>query len=351
MHVDKFPEHVQELEKDSGLLYTEDYEDLKAIGRDQSVSCSELEHNRTKNRYGNIKPYDITRVKLLPVEDEEGADYINANWMPGFNSKREFIATQGPLPCTKDDFWRMIWEYNCKGIVMLTNCIEKGKNKCDYYWPQDMEPVVYGDIQVSITKEELTPHWNIRQLSISMGQQQKTLVHLHYHVWPDMDVPSDPATLLQFVRLVRAKLSKRGGPITVHCSAGVGRTGTFIALDTLLHQLDRQDFIDVFGVVYKLRLNRLCMVQTESQYVFLYRSMIYELEHRSNDDVALEEDDMYANFNGGQKKKTEEEMYTNFGGGPKKKAEDNTYTNFSGTPTNAVSEMDGKFFFTGPQTS
>ena len=101
------------------------------------------------NRFTNILPYDHSRVKLQPTDDEEGSDYINANFVPGYNSKREFIVTQGPLHSTRDDFWRMCWETNSRAIVMLTRCYEKGREKCDQYWPPNTDPVYYGDIQVS----------------------------------------------------------------------------------------------------------------------------------------------------------------------------------------------------------
>jgi cadherin 5 type 2 (VE-cadherin) len=277
----EFIEHVSNLEKDSGLLFTDEFEELKYVGRDQLWDEAELQCNRAKNRFTNILPYDNTRVKLLPVEDVEGSDYINANWIPGFSSKREFIATQGPLPSTKDDFWRLVWEYNCRAIVMLTMCIENGRIKCDQYWPMDSEPLFYGDLQVKIMNETITSSWHIRELQISLGEQTRRIKHFHYLEWPDMKVP-DKLSMLMFVRHARSYVnSKVGGPVVVHCSAGVGRSGTFIALDVLIQQLEQEDVVDVYGVVLRMRLGRVLMVQTEQQYIFIYECMKHLLTEQT----------------------------------------------------------------------
>jgi protein tyrosine phosphatase len=168
----KFLDYCDEMAKDSNLEYSSQYEDLRLVGKDQSTEASEMECNRLKIRYVNIKPYDVTRVKLLPIGDtmDDGSDYINASWMPGFHSRREFIAAQGPLPATVDDFWRMVWEYNCRAVVMLTRCVENGKIKCDHYWPVDAEPVVYGDLQVAVVKETTNDEvWTVRDINVNMG--------------------------------------------------------------------------------------------------------------------------------------------------------------------------------------
>lgn len=122
---------------------------MKNVGVGQSCQAADLAINRAKNRFTNILPYDHSRVKLIRVEDEDGADYINANYIPGFSSRREFIAAQGPLPSTRDAFWQMAWEQQCPAIIALTKCVEKGRDKCHQYWPdQDRMSVTYGDIEV-----------------------------------------------------------------------------------------------------------------------------------------------------------------------------------------------------------
>ncbi|KAK4336917.1 hypothetical protein RND71_044033 [Anisodus tanguticus] len=136
--------------EDSDFRFSEEFELLRNVGKDSFSTAADLPVNRPKNRFTNILPYDHSRVKLQPTDDEEGSDYINANYIAGSSGPREYIVTQGPLHGTKDDFWRMCWEQNCKAIVMLTRCIEKGREKCDHYWPFDTQPVYYGDIQVII---------------------------------------------------------------------------------------------------------------------------------------------------------------------------------------------------------
>ena len=149
------------------------------------------------HRFTNILPYDHSRVKLQPTDDEEGSDFINASFVPGFNSKREFIVTQGPLHSTRDDFWRMCWETNSRAIVMLTRCIEKGREKCDHYWPFDTDPVFYGDIQVTILNESHYPDWNINEFRMMRGDTVRTIRHFHFTTWPDFGVPEPPQTLVR----------------------------------------------------------------------------------------------------------------------------------------------------------
>lgn len=157
--IKNFAEHYRLMSADSDFRFSEEFEELKHVGRDQSCTFADLPCNRPKNRFTNILPYDHSRFKLQPVDDDEGSDYINANYVPGHNSPREFIVTQGPLHSTRDDFWRMCWESNSRAIVMLTRCFEKGREKCDQYWPNDTVPVFYGDIQVQILNDSHYADW------------------------------------------------------------------------------------------------------------------------------------------------------------------------------------------------
>ena len=161
-----FSEHFRHMSADSDFRFSEEFELLKHVGRDKTCAAADLPVNRPKNRFTNILPYDHSRVKLLPTDDEEGSDYLNANYIPGFNSPREFIVTQGPLHSTRDDFWRSVWEQNSRAIVMLTKCIEKGREKCDHYWPYDTQPVYYGDIQVTILNESKYHDWTISEFKV-----------------------------------------------------------------------------------------------------------------------------------------------------------------------------------------
>uniref|UniRef100_A0A3B4T6M6 protein-tyrosine-phosphatase n=1 Tax=Seriola dumerili TaxID=41447 RepID=A0A3B4T6M6_SERDU len=271
-----FESHYIKLQADSNYLLSEEYEDLKDVGRNQPLDSALLPENRGKNRYNNILPYDSTRVKLSYVDDDPCSDYINASYIPGNNFRREYIATQGPLPGTKDDFWKMVWEQNVHNVVMVTQCVEKGRVKCDHYWPFDQDPLYYGDLIVQMLSESVLPEWTIREFNICSEEQlsfTRLVRQFHYTVWPDHGVPETTHSLIQFVRTVRDYVNRTpgSGPTVVHCSAGVGRTGTFIVLDRVLQQLDSKDTLDIYGSVFDLRLHRSHMVQTECQYSYLHQ--------------------------------------------------------------------------------
>ncbi|XP_033845040.1 receptor-type tyrosine-protein phosphatase beta isoform X2 [Periophthalmus magnuspinnatus] len=298
-----FESHLNKLQADSNYLLSEEFEDLKDVGRNQTMDLSRLPENRGKNRYNNILPYDSTRVKLSYLEDDPCSDYINASYIPGNNYRREYIATQGPLPGTKDDFWRMVWEHGVYNIVMVTQCVEKGRVKCDQYWPADREPLYYGDLVIQMLSESVLPEWTIREFKISSESScsyPRLVRHFHYTVWPDHGVPESTQSLIQFVRTVRDYVdrSPSTGATVVHCSAGVGRTGTFIALDRVLQQLDSKGTIDLYGCVFDLRLHRQHMVQTECQYSFLHqcvRDVLRARKHRSEQENPLYP--IYENYN------------------------------------------------------
>ncbi|XP_053718746.1 receptor-type tyrosine-protein phosphatase beta [Synchiropus splendidus] len=298
-----FESHLNKLQADSNYLLSEEFEDLKDVGRNQTMDVSRLPENRGKNRYNNILPYDSTRVKLSYLEDDPCSDYINASYIPGHNYRREYIATQGPLPGTKDDFWRMVWEHGVHNVVMVTQCVEKGRVKCDQYWPADREPLYYGDLVLQMLSESVLPEWTIREFRITAERSSgypRVLRHFHYTVWPDHGVPESTQSLIQFVRTVRDYVdrSPSTGATVVHCSAGVGRTGTFIALDRVLQQMDSKGTIDLYGCVFDLRLHRQHMVQTECQYSFLHqcaRDVLRARKHRSEQENPLYP--IYENFN------------------------------------------------------
>lgn len=276
--IEDFSEHYRTMSADSDFRFSEEFEELKHVGRDQPCTAADLPCNRPKNRFTNILPYDHSRFKLQPVDDEEGSDYINANYVPGHNSPREFIVTQGPLHSTRDDFWRMVWESNSRAIVMLTRCIEKGREKCDHYWPMDTHPVYYGDICVTILNETHYPDWSITEFMLCRGDVKRIIQHFHFTTWPDFGVPNPPQTLARFVRAFREKVRPDQRPIVVHCSAGVGRSGTFITLDRILQQILVSKYVDIFGIVWAMRKERVWMVQTEQQYICIHQCLLAVLE-------------------------------------------------------------------------
>ncbi|XP_023566388.1 receptor-type tyrosine-protein phosphatase eta [Octodon degus] len=276
IRVENFEAYFKKQQADSNCGFAEEYEDLKLVGISLPKYAAELAENRGKNRYNNVLPYDISRVKLS-VQTHSTDDYINANYMPGYHSKRDFIATQGPLVNTLKDFWRMVWEKNVYAIVMLTKCVEQGRTKCEEYWPSK-QAQDYGDITVAMTSEIVLPEWTIRDFTVKNVQTSDShrLRQFHFTSWPDHGVPDTTDLLINFRYLVRdyMKQSPPESPILVHCSAGVGRTGTFIAIDRLIYQIENENTVDVYGIVYDLRMHRPLMVQTEDQYVFLNQCVL-----------------------------------------------------------------------------
>ncbi|NXO49477.1 PTPRJ phosphatase, partial [Aramus guarauna] len=263
--VENFESYFKKQQADSNCGFAEEYEELKSAGVHQPKFAAELAENRGKNRYNNVLPYDISRVKLSD-QSSPTDDYINANYMPGYNSKKAFIAAQGPLPNTIEDFWRMIWEKNIYSIVMLTKCVEQARTKCEQYWP-DNQSKSYGDIIVTQVLEIALPEWTIRDFTIEKSNttESHTVRQFHFTSWPDHGVPETTDLLINFRHLVHEYSSQNpiNSPTLVHCSAGVGRTGTFIAIDRLIQQIEMENTVDVYGVVYDLRMHRPLMVQTE----------------------------------------------------------------------------------------
>ncbi|NWH37412.1 PTPRV phosphatase, partial [Chloropsis hardwickii] len=258
--------------------FFQEFEELKEVGKEQSKVEAELPANVSKNRYPHVLPYDHSRVKLSQVGEDPHSDYINANFMPGYTSQQEFIATQGPLKKTIEDFWRLVWEQNVCNIIMLTVCMENGRVLCDHYWPSESAPVSYGQVRVHLLMQSSSEEWTIREFKLwHEGLRAERFVsHLHYTAWPDHGIPESTTSIMTFRELVQEHIqsTKDAGPTLVHCSAGVGRTGTFIALDRLLQQMKQEKVVDIFGVVYALRMNRYLMIQTLSQYIFLHSCIL-----------------------------------------------------------------------------
>ncbi|XP_059366496.1 receptor-type tyrosine-protein phosphatase O isoform X3 [Carassius carassius] len=271
-----FDAYIKDMSKDSAYKFSLQFEELKSVGLDLSHEAADLPVNRPKNRYTNILPYDFSRVKLISLHNDEGSDYINANFIPGYNSPHEFIATQGPLPDTRNDFWKMVLQQKSHIIVMLTQCNERRRVKCDHYWPFTEEPVAYGEITVEMLSETDSPEWTVRNFRLGYADETQDVLHFNYTSWPDHGVPTVNAieSILQFVQIVRQQVNRTKGPIVVHCSAGVGRTGTFIALDRLMQHIQEHEYVDVLGLVSDMRSHRLSMVQTEEQYVFIHQCVL-----------------------------------------------------------------------------
>ncbi|XP_058244423.1 phosphatidylinositol phosphatase PTPRQ isoform X1 [Hemibagrus wyckioides] len=278
-----FIQHVEDLCANDNAKFHEEFAELPKLLHDLATSDADLPWNRSKNRFTNIKPYNNNRVKLLSEPGIPGSDYINASFVSGYLCPNEFIATQGPLPGTVADFWRMIWETRTKTIVMLTQCFEKGRIRCHQYWPEDNKPVtVFGDIIITKLTEDVHPDWTVRALRVEKHGDYLVVHHFNYTSWPEHGVPESSSTLIQFVKAVRSNRGHDNTTIVVHCSAGVGRTGVFIALDHLIQHVRDHDFVDVYGLVAELRSERMCMVQNLAQYMFLYQSTLDLLTSKGN---------------------------------------------------------------------
>ncbi|KAM6187541.1 receptor-type tyrosine-protein phosphatase kappa-like [Sarcoramphus papa] len=229
--------------------------------------------NQSKNRYKSIIPYDHCRVVLQPSDTGNG--YINASYVDSYRSPRFFIAAQGPLPGTVVDFWQMVWQEKTSVIVMLTGLVEQNKTKCEQYWPEQEQ--VYGDFTVTLNNIRTTTGLVTRIFCLQKAgcALPRVVEQFHYLLWPDHGVPRNPAQLLCLVEMVNKRgLEAPAGPVLVHCSAGIGRTGTFIALDFLLKMGKAEGKVDVFHCVQRLREQRVSMVQTTEQYTFLYEVLL-----------------------------------------------------------------------------
>ncbi|XP_061438720.1 phosphatidylinositol phosphatase PTPRQ [Rhineura floridana] len=270
-----FLQHVEELCTNNNLKFQEEFSELPKFLPDLASTDADLPWNRSKNRFPNIKPYNNNRAKLMPDASIPGSDYINASYVSGYLCPNEFIATQGPLPGTVGDFWRMVWETRAKTLVMLTQCFEKGRIRCHQYWPEDNIPVtVFGDIVITKLVEDIQIDWAIRDLKIERHGDCMMVRQCNFIAWPEHGVPETTASLIHFVKLIRASRAHDSTPIVVHCSAGVGRTGVYIALDHLTQHMNDHDFVDIYGLVAELRSERMCMVQNLAQYIFLHQCVL-----------------------------------------------------------------------------
>ncbi|XP_077458409.1 receptor-type tyrosine-protein phosphatase T isoform X5 [Stigmatopora argus] len=266
-------QHITQMKCGQGYGFKEEYEAL-AEGQTAPWETAKKDENRNKNRYGNIIAYDHTRVRLQPLDGEPHSDYINANFIDGYHRPRHYIATQGPMQETVRDFWRMVWQENSASIVMVTNLVEVGRVKCVRYWPDETE--VYGDVKVTLVETEPLAEYVIRTFTVQKKghHELRELRQFHFTSWPDHGVPCYATGLLGFVRQVKFLNPPDAGPVVAHCSAGAGRTGCFIAVDIMLDMAENEGVVDIFNCIRELRSQRVNMVQTEEQYVFVHDAIL-----------------------------------------------------------------------------
>ncbi|XP_029943506.1 protein tyrosine phosphatase receptor type Fa [Salarias fasciatus] len=267
-------DHIERLKANDGLRFAQEYE---SIDPDQQFTWehSNLEVNKPKNRYANVVAYDHSRVVLAPVPGVPGSDYINANYIDGYRKQNAYIATQGPLPETTADFWRMVWEQRTGTVVMMTRVEERSRVKCDPYWP-GRGSETFGTIRVTLLDCVELASYSVRTFAlVKNGSGEKREVRqFQFLSWPDHGVPSHPSSILGFLRRVRSCNPPDAGPVVAHCSAGVGRTGCFIAIDAMLERMKHEKTVDVYGQVTCMRAQRNYMVQTEDQYVFVHEVLL-----------------------------------------------------------------------------
>jgi len=262
-----------ERHKDSDYGFQSEFESLPEKFSDRTTVACDLPVNKPKNRYPDIRSYDQTRVKLTSSEEIEGSDYINANFVVGYKERKRWVCAQGPLEYTLADFWRMIQEQGVEIVIMLTNLEEYNRVKCAQYWP-GAGTSTYGPVTVAFVQEKRYSDYVVRELKLTVeGHAPRTISHYHYLQWKDFNAPEHAPAMLKFVKRINEAWSG-SSPILVHCSAGVGRSGTLIAIDSLTQALSEEGAVSIFQTVSDLRRQRNYLVQSVKQYQFVYRAIM-----------------------------------------------------------------------------
>ncbi|XP_063397974.1 receptor-type tyrosine-protein phosphatase alpha-like isoform X2 [Mytilus trossulus] len=270
IRVEDLKTYIQKRQRHEELK--KEYKSIPNIA-EHPTTHAQTKDNMPKNRFKTTFPYDHTRVIL---KSDGGSDYINANYIDGFEKERCYIASQGPVKNTVADHWKMIWQENIHQIVMVTNLVEGIKTKCEQYWPCGGKQMVHGNLIIRLTAEKERTAYVTREITIEdkKSGKKRYVTQYHFTAWPDHGTP-DPLYLVLFHRHVMSD-SKAGhaGPLLVHCSAGIGRTGTYIALDALLEEGRTTGFVDIFKFLKKMRYSRMNMIQTSNQYVCLHYALL-----------------------------------------------------------------------------
>ncbi|XP_036100341.1 tyrosine-protein phosphatase non-receptor type 2 isoform X2 [Molossus molossus] len=256
---------------------TDYVKEIRNESRDYPHRVAKFPENRNRNRYRDVSPYDHSRVTLQNTEN----DYINASLVDIEEAQRSYILTQGPLPNTGCHFWLMVWQQKTKAVVMLNRVVEKESVKCAQYWPtkEDQEMLFKETgFSVKFLSEDVKSYYTVHLLqleNINSGET-RTISHFHYTTWPDFGVPESPASFLNFLFKVResGSLNPEHGPAVIHCSAGIGRSGTFSLVDTCLVLMEKGDDINIKQLLLNMRKYRMGLIQTPDQLRFSYMTII-----------------------------------------------------------------------------
>lgn len=305
--VDDFARHVKILHMDGDYRFSQEFESLKSVHlKSRSWVHSEKQENQSKNRFNNIVAYDHSRVILSLTENDPESHYINANYIDSFEKANAYIATQGPVANTISDFWRMVWEQNCTVIVMITKIIERGRHKCTMYWPsKQAKTEVHGPLRVTYLDEEAFAHYTVRRFEVKPVEQGshycqdmaedevKPMIvsQFHFTGWPDHGAPDTGCEFpaLSFI-LKSATASRDGaGPVIVHCSAGVGRSGAYILIHSMVKRMHVTGDINVFDFLSQIRQQRNHLVQEECQYIFVHDALQHYIESGFKLDIAADD--------------------------------------------------------------
>ncbi|XP_061175340.1 receptor-type tyrosine-protein phosphatase kappa-like [Saccostrea echinata] len=277
VNINQLNEYIHSMEANPDKYQTQ-FDELKDCPRFLHVEGQKKE-NKSKNRFLTTFPYDHSRVVLTFMKEGSGSNYINANYVDSMDERKKYIATQGPKSNTIVDFWRMVWQENIHQVVMLSNIIEDGKVKCEKYWPEICEPLTFGDLEINLLSAKDFANYSLRQITISYKGEGRQIRQFHFTGWPDHGIP-ETLELVHFLKQVQSCDLYGQGPMLVHCSAGVGRTGTFIALDALYRHGLKIQFVEILGYVKRMRECRMSMIQNVDQYRLLHFALLEAFTYR-----------------------------------------------------------------------
>uniref|UniRef100_A0A0N5A497 protein-tyrosine-phosphatase n=1 Tax=Parastrongyloides trichosuri TaxID=131310 RepID=A0A0N5A497_PARTI len=271
--VASFDKYCQTLSANNNALYIEQFESLSSKNEKLEIegtdNCQEVQQ---KNRYLNIGAFEGTRIKL---NGNGTSDYINANYIDSCDKRKAYIATQAPLPNTFVDFWSMIWQEKCNVIVCITKMVEKGRRKCDQYWPNEVKrPEIIGNFTIILVSDISNAYFTHRVLTLKSSKclvPERIIHHVQFTAWPDHGVPENVFPLLSFMNYVSNLESNE--PLVVHCSAGVGRSGSYILIDSIRKHLIKDENIKILAHLQHMRKQRGKLVQTLEQYIFCHEAI------------------------------------------------------------------------------